>query len=413
MPKGIETMRKLLRGLWIVIRELFWVGLAVALVAGGVFGFRYLAENREVVEAAPVERPITLVETQALTLHEGPLPIRGEGFIEPFRTVAISAPVGGRIVEIDPAITNRGRFSEGDLLARIDDSVERAQLAQLEANLAGTQARIDLNETQLQRTRELRERNVVPQSQLDQLLSAQAELAATLESQRAAVNSAEIALENKTVRAPFDGAVQSKSAELGTVVMGGSPIAQVYTNDRMEVDVAVREADAALIPGLFDGAPGEATVTVDFAGQPVTWGAEIVRLEPSLDRATRTLTVTLGLRELRGEVSSLASGAPPALINAFARVVIDGIEPEQTYALPSTAVRGGNRIWINENDTLQIVDATVIHVDGETTFVQAELPLDARVILTNLATPQVGKPLRDISVEMPEVQQTAAADPAE
>ncbi|MGR3466565.1 MAG: hypothetical protein ACU0CI_01690, partial [Shimia sp.] len=70
-------MRKLLRGLWIAIRELFWIGLAVAIVAGGVFGFRYLSENREVVEAAPIERPITLVETQPLTLHEGPLPIRG------------------------------------------------------------------------------------------------------------------------------------------------------------------------------------------------------------------------------------------------------------------------------------------------------------------------------------------------
>ena len=123
-------LRKILRFIGAAIREVFWIALAVAIVAGGYFGFQYLGENREVVEAAPAARPITLVETAAFAPVDGPLPIRGEGFVEPFRTVALSAPTGGRIVTLHPAITDRGKFGEGDVLVEIDASTERAQVEQ-------------------------------------------------------------------------------------------------------------------------------------------------------------------------------------------------------------------------------------------------------------------------------------------
>ena len=51
----------------------------------------------------------------------------------------------------------------------------------------------------------------------------------------------------------------------------------------MEIDVAVREADAALIPGLFAGVPTAASVTVQFAGKTFLWAAHVSRVAPNLD----------------------------------------------------------------------------------------------------------------------------------
>ena len=393
-------MRKMLRYLGVALREIFWVLVAVAIIGGGYAGFTYLGDNREIVEADPVPRPETLVETMAFETHRAPLPIRGEGFVEPFRTVALSAPTGGRIVSLHPAITNRGSFEEGEILVEIDASAERAQIEQSRASIAATEARLDLVTTQLERVQSLRERNAAAQSTVDDLLGQRDEVFANLQGQRAQLSSAEIALENKIVRAPFDGAVQTKEAEIGNVVAGGAPIAQIYTKDQMEVSIAIRESDAVLIPGLFNGRPAPATISIDFAGETKEWAGEIVRIDPALDPQSRTLTATVALGERRDSETEFAAGAPPALINAFAKVVIEGLVPEETYAIPSTAVRSGNRVWVLRDDRLAFHPAERVHVDGETTYVRiTDLEPDDRLILTTLAAPQEGEALRDVGDE--------------
>ena len=71
-------MRKLLAITQWVVKEAFWLAVAGGLIFGGWYGFQYLGENRVVTEAAPVERPVALVETVSLDPLDGALPIRGE-----------------------------------------------------------------------------------------------------------------------------------------------------------------------------------------------------------------------------------------------------------------------------------------------------------------------------------------------
>jgi len=402
-------MKKIIGYLGVGLRELFWIAVAVAVVFGGITGFRYLGENREVIEPTVVERPTTLVETAEIFLIDSPLPIRGEGFMQPHRSANLASQVGGQVIGLHPAITERGAFKQGEVLVRLDDSAERATLTQTQANIDGTRARLDLNQILLERTEKLRSSGSASQASLDQVRSTQQELSASLNSLIAAQNVAEVSLGRKIVAAPFDGAVLSKNLDIGSVVNGGQAIAEIFTEDRMEIDVPVREADAALIPGLFEGASPSATVSVRFAGQSFEWDAEVTRVAPTLDQRTRTLTVTVELIDITGAratgSSILASGAPPALINSFANVVIEGPQPDATYAVPSTALRGGSELWLltpSEGDggTLKIVPATLVHVDNETSYVtSASIPKNARLITTALSTPQEGMKLRDVAAE--------------
>jgi RND family efflux transporter MFP subunit len=404
-----NVMKKIIGYLGVGLRELFWIAVAVAVVFGGITGFRYLGENREVIEPTVVERPTTLVETAEIFLIDSPLPIRGEGFMQPHRSANLASQVGGQVIELHPAITERGAFKQGEVLVRLDDSAERATLTQTQANIDGTRARLDLNQILLERTEKLRSSGSASQASLDQVRSTQQELSASLNSLIAAQNVAEVSLGRKIVAAPFDGAVLSKNLDIGSVVNGGQAIAEIFTEDRMEIDVPVREADAALIPGLFEGASPSATVSVRFAGQSFEWDAEVTRVAPTLDQRTRTLTVTVELIDITGAratgSSILASGAPPALINSFANVVIEGPQPDATYAVPSTALRGGSELWLltpSEGDggTLKIVPATLVHVDNETSYVtSASIPKNARLITTALSTPQEGMKLRDVAAE--------------
>ena len=410
-------MKKIIGYLGVGLRELFWIAVAVAVIFGGITGFRYLGENREVVELTVVERPTTLVETAEIFLIASPLPIRGEGFMQPHRLANLASQVGGQVIELHAAITDRGAFKQGEVLVRLDDSAERATLTQTQANIDGTRARLDLNQILLERTEKLRSSGSASQASLDQVRSTQQELSASLNSLIAAQNVAEVSLGRKIVTAPFDGAVLSKNLDIGSVVNGGQTIAEIFTEDRMEIDVPVREADAALIPGLFEGASPNATVSVRFAGQSFEWDAEVTRVAPTLDQRTRTLTVTVELIDITGAratgSSILASGAPPALINSFANVVIEGPQPDATYAVPSTALRGGSELWLltpSESDggTLKIVPATLVHIDNEISYVtSASIPKGARLITTALSTPQEGMKLRDVAAERTTSTQSA------
>ncbi|MEL6642469.1 MAG: efflux RND transporter periplasmic adaptor subunit [Pseudomonadota bacterium] len=393
--------RKTLGTALTIAREAFWLLVAAAIVAGGVFGFRYLGENREVVEATPIERPVALVETGALTRHEGPLPIRGEGFVLPFRQVAVAAQASGLVTEVHPAIINRGAFAEGDVLVQIDDRAQQTTLTQTDANIAASEARLRQLQDDLERTQSLFERQVASRTQVDQLQSQITELEANLEGLRAARAAAEIAIEDRRIRAPFDGSILTKAVEVGDVVNPGQVLAEAFTPDELEVDIAIRQADAALIPGLFAGAQPRARIDIPFADYVFQWSGYIARVEPQLDRATRTLTAAVRLDTLigvegNGEETDLASGAPPALINAFANVLIDGAARENIYRVPSVAVRGGNALWLNDGDALRIIPARRVHVDGEWSFVEVQdPPQEAAVILTALAAPVPGMALRD------------------
>ncbi|MGB1152934.1 MAG: efflux RND transporter periplasmic adaptor subunit [Paracoccaceae bacterium] len=406
-------MKKLYQFMLVFIREAAWIAVAIACVYGGYRGYQYLGENRQIVEIQPIERPVALVETMEVAVFDKPLPVRSEGFVSPYRQVSVSAQSGGRISNLHPSIINLGTFLEGEVLVQLDDGSERALLNQTAANVQATQARLSLVEAQLRRTEELQSRGFASQQALDQLLSQKAELSASLNSLMAAQKSASIAVESKQIIAPFSGAVLEKLQEVGSVVASGQSIAEIYTNNQMEVVIPVREAEAALVPGMFEGSTAKARVNVGFAGQIYQWSAHVSRVDPALDPRTRTLSVSIGLDNVGKPAllnpNSTSFGNMPALINAFAKVQIDGIEQENTYAIPSTAIRSGNKIWVFEvveqdRGKLLSVDVRPIHFDGETTYVVVNnWPTRTRLILTSLAAPVPGMPLRDLTVEETEM----------
>ncbi|MEM1376447.1 MAG: efflux RND transporter periplasmic adaptor subunit [Pseudomonadota bacterium] len=363
-----------------ILGETFWLVVAVGVVGGGFFGFQYLGQIREPVEAAPVERPTPLVETETLLAYDEPLPIRGEGFVRAFRSLGLAAQTSGRIIELHPAIETRGSFKKGDVLARLDDRQARASLAQIEANIASSSARLELNATQLERARSLRERGIIAQDQLDQLLTTQTELEANLQSQRASIESARLAVEFTEIIAPFAGKVLDKSADIGTVVSPGQAIANIYSADELEVIVPISEREAALIPNLFDPAAtqAKATVTSTFAGAQIEWDATVNRVANGVDQQTRTVNVAVRLNDpTAGRVvgGTLTAGTPPALINAFVNVEIEGTQ-SNLFSTPSLALRDGSSIWVTEEGALRAVDVEVAHIDGQTTFITGETLAD-------------------------------------
>ena len=164
----------------------------------------------------------------------------------------------------------------------------------------------------------------------------------------------------------------------------------------------MRESAAALIPGLFDGAQASASVTTRFAGRARRFPARVTRVAGSIAPLTRTLDVTVALldstlpTEAGAGGDAPASGLPPALVNAWADVVIDGQVPGTVYAIDAAHVRAGDTLWLMADERLAIVPIRVLQVEAGTSYVALDVaPADgARLVTSLLAAPVDGMPIR-------------------
>ncbi len=377
-------MRPLLR----ILSEALWLFVAIAVVAGGWYGFQLLGANREVVEAQPVTASVPLVQAENVRLLDGPIPIAGTGFLRAQKALDIAPEAGGRIVELHPAIDNRGNFAQGDVLFRLDDRQARASLAQIEANIESAEVQRKLIVTQLERSRTLRQRGIISQDQLDQVETSLLDIEASLRSQRANLDAQRVALDNTVVTAPFDGSVLEKHADLGAVIAQGAPVAQIYSAANMEVEVSLRNDEAALIPALFASPQAEAFVETDFAGHTYRWAARIGHVDRQVDTQTRTIDVVLSLLEPENGMPTTGSLPPlPALVNAYVHTVIEANVSEEVFIAQSQSVRAEDTIWIASDGKLISVDVDVKYRDGATVFFTApELATDAKIITSQLAS---------------------------
>ena len=233
-------------------RILFIIGgLIVLLVILGVMGSAagwFGGERAYAVETATaVERPVTQTVTAS-------------GRVQPETEVKISPDDSGEIIEL-PA-REGDRVSQGQLLARIQPDFYAAQVEQAQANVSQSRAnmaqrRADLISAELEfnRQRELFERNVISQSDLERAESQYEVAKAGLEAAEYAVESAEARLREgreqlgKTaIYAPMNGTVSQLNVEMGERVVGTSQMAgtemmRIARLDQMELEVDVNEND--------------------------------------------------------------------------------------------------------------------------------------------------------------------------
>jgi len=160
--------------------------------------------------------------------------VRVRGRTQAFRHVEVRAEQAGRIVS-EPVMRG-ARVSEGDLLCEIavDDR---------DSNLLEAQSRQEQAEFEYKAAQDLQDRGL----QSDVIV---AQLKAALQSSKAGVARAELALERTRIVAPFNGVVETRSVELGDLLNAGTVCASILDDSPMLLVGLVPEQDiGSLIVG--------------------------------------------------------------------------------------------------------------------------------------------------------------------
>jgi HlyD family secretion protein len=185
--------------------------------------------------------------------------VTATGDLQPVVTVDIGAQVSGQIKEV--LVDFNSIVKAGDVLARIDESTPTQRLKQARADLESASASNKLVQLNVARTRELFEKKLVSQQELDGADAQLAQSNANLLQRRASVENAEIDLQRCTIVAPIDGMVLDRKTDKGRTVNASMNAPTLFTlvNDlsRMQINAAVAEADIGLI---HEGQPVRFTV---------------------------------------------------------------------------------------------------------------------------------------------------------
>jgi RND family efflux transporter MFP subunit len=186
-------------------------------------------ERAAPVTAAPA-LTVTVSRPQAV---EWPETIVASGAIEAWQEASVGAQVGGqRIAEIVAEVGDV--VKKGQVLARLDTDVLRAELAELQAALE--QAEASLNEAVANRDRaeRLRGRGALSEQEIQQFVTRAEVAEAQVTAARARLDSQRLRLRYADIVAPDDGAITARAATLGAVAQVGDELFRMIRQERLE-----------------------------------------------------------------------------------------------------------------------------------------------------------------------------------
>jgi RND family efflux transporter MFP subunit len=368
----------------------------VVIVLGGLGFAALLIVTGPEVEPRPPELVAPLVRVIRAEPGTVQLRVSTHGSVVPRTESDLVPEVSGRVVWTSPVLVSGGFFSQGEPLLRIDPLDYEVALEESRAGLA--RARGDLANARADHARQLdlARRKVASEAQRDDAINRLSVAEASLRAARARLARAERDLERTEVVAPFDGRVRSERVDVGQFVNRGSPVATLYAVDFAEVRLPVPDEELAFLdlPLVGEAGPEDAVPVVlraRFAGGEHTWEGEVVRTEGELDPQTRMVTVVARVPA----PYAASDGRPPLSVGLFVEAEILGAESEDVVVLPRSALRGGDRVLIvDDEDRLRFRDVDVLRSVRDEVFVQGGLERGERVCVSSLETAVDGMRVR-------------------
>jgi len=163
------------------------------------------------------------------------------GRLDPVESVEIRPRVSGYITEIH--FEAGAIVKKGDLLYVIDPRPYQADFDRAKAEVDRMDAQLKLAQIELNRSKELRDKNTISASEFDQKAATFQGSAAAKSSAEAAKNSAALNLEFTQVKSPIDGRVSDQRITVGNLVQPGAGPESVLTTV-VSVDPIYAKVDA-------------------------------------------------------------------------------------------------------------------------------------------------------------------------
>ncbi|MDD5035782.1 MAG: efflux RND transporter periplasmic adaptor subunit [Methylococcaceae bacterium] len=318
--------------------------------------------------------------------------LNATGYVAPQIKADVASKAAGRLESLE--VEEGMRVVKGQILARIEDRDLVASMNQALANwevaktnLKKAEAELRISTLTLHRTQSLLEKRFVSPQVLDVDMANYHKAVAGVNSAQAAIGAAEaayrgaqVAVEYTLIRAPFDGVILKKNADVGDVLSPFSPassskgaVVSMADMNTLEVEADVSESS------LLQVKPGQ-PCDIQLDAMPQIHMRGVVRhIVPTVDRSKATVMVKVGFIDKDSRILPDMS----AKVSFLSRALTEAEQKPVTAVQPSALVNrdGGSRVFLVQGETVKSVPVETAGPLGDLLVVGKGLKPGDQVVL--------------------------------
>lgn len=328
--------------------------------------------------------------------------LSASGYVVAQRRAAVASKATGRLIWLN--VREGSKVKQGEIIAKLDASDVQAAMAAVQANIrqaeAGVaQANVELvnAESDLQRAQGLKAQGFLSAQAMDAATKRVNASKAAMTSAKAAVAVARSQLRVQQVnqdfteiRAPFDGVVLNKNANVGDIITpfssaAGSQGAVVTMADMTTLEVEADVSESNLAKATI-GQPVE--ITLD-ALPDTRFRGSIAGIVPTVDRAKATVMTKIRFEKLDPRILPEMS----AKVTILSQAATDADQKAVTALNPKTVVdRDGKKVVFRvKGDSVEMLAVTLGRKIGDNQEVTGNLQSGDKLVLSPDAKLVAGK----------------------
>ncbi|MGL4289492.1 MAG: efflux RND transporter periplasmic adaptor subunit [Phreatobacter sp.] len=319
----------------------------------------------------PPAVPVTLARAERRSM---PITVDAIGTVQPIASIQIKPRLDTQVVTVH--VAEGAQVKEGELLFSLDDRVLRAQIGQMEAQVAKDKAQIEQAVRDRDRTTDLANRRVGSELTRDQAITALKSLQAQLSADEASRDALVAQLTYTQITAPVSGRIGSIVAKPGAFVRSAdtAPLATLNQIDPIYIAFAVPQNTFYEMRALLGSGPaGASQVTVEATVGGRTSRGGIAFIENTIDPTTGTVIAK----------ARMENGAEQLWPGAFVPVKVTlGVEND-AVVIPTAALQIGQNgpyVFAVKDGRATVVNVTVARSSGDVAVISKGLAGNEEVI---------------------------------
>ena len=258
-----------------------WLAAGLAALAAAAAGYALMARAKP-AEGGGGAMPPAKVAVATAVQTERPRYLAGIGALEAHRQVEVPAEVEGRVAKI--LFSPGAEVRAGQVLVQLNDAPEQGDLERLQAQRATAKAL-------LERTRRLLPQQAATQEQLEQAQ-------AGFDAANGELRRLQALIEQKRIKAPFDGRLGLRKVHLGQFVRAGDALVSLTDSRTLYANLTLPETALPLLR------PGQPVLLQADAWPGRVFEARLSAIEPQIGGDTRTVRLQATVDNVDGALGA-------------------------------------------------------------------------------------------------------------